>query len=54
MSKSRPLRVLIVAPSQGNYGGLEAFVLALGESLRDLPEFSARLCFKLVQENEKF
>jgi len=52
MSKTRPLRVLIVAPSQGRYGGLEAFVLALAESLRTAPEFSPRLCFKLVQGAE--
>lgn len=49
MSKPAPLRVLIVAPSQGRFGGLEAFVLALGESLRAAADFAPRLCFKLVR-----
>jgi glycosyltransferase involved in cell wall biosynthesis len=50
MSKPAPLRVLLVAPSQGRFGGLEAFMLALGESLREAAEFEARLCFKLVRD----
>lgn len=49
MSDSAPLRVLLAAPSQGRYGGLEAFVLALGESLKGAPDFAPRLCFKLVR-----
>lgn len=49
MIPARPLRVLIVAPTQGRYGGLEAFVLALAESLTHQTEFSPKLCFKLVQ-----
>jgi glycosyltransferase involved in cell wall biosynthesis len=49
MSATAPLRVLIVAPSQGKYGGLEASVFALAESLASAREFVPRLCFKLVQ-----
>jgi glycosyltransferase involved in cell wall biosynthesis len=49
MSASAPLRVLIAAPTQGRYGGLEAFVLALGESLKQATDIAPRLCFKLVR-----
>ncbi len=49
MSITRPLRVVIVAPSQGRYGGLEAFVFALAESLMNQPGFTPKICFKLVK-----
>jgi len=49
MSTPSPLRVLIVAPSQGRYGGLEASVFALAESLAKTTDITPRLCFKLVQ-----
>ncbi|HTB61958.1 MAG TPA: glycosyltransferase [Opitutales bacterium] len=49
MSTSTPLRVLIVAPSQGGYGGIEAVMLAQAASLLGNSKFSPRLCFKLVQ-----
>jgi len=49
MSTASPLRVLIVAPSQGKYGGLEASVFALAESLAKATDFAPKLCFKLVQ-----
>ena len=49
MSTTTSLRVLIVLPSQGKYGGLEASVFALAESLAASPDFTLRLCFKLVR-----
>jgi glycosyltransferase involved in cell wall biosynthesis len=49
MSTLSPLRVLIAAPSQGGYGGIEAVMLAQAASLLGNSEFSPRLCFKLVQ-----
>ncbi|HVU37069.1 MAG TPA: glycosyltransferase family 4 protein [Opitutales bacterium] len=48
MINKRPIRVLIVAPTQGRYGGLEAFVFALAASLAGQEGFSPKLCFKLV------
>ena len=47
---SNPLRVLIASPSQGRYGGIEAVMLAMAESLAKTPEFLPRLCFKLVRD----
>lgn len=49
MISPRPIRVLIVAPTQGRYGGLEAFVSALAASFAGKEEFSPKLCFKLVK-----
>jgi glycosyltransferase involved in cell wall biosynthesis len=46
---TEPLRVLLVGPCQGRYGGIEATMLALAESLAATREFTPRLCFKLVQ-----
>jgi glycosyltransferase involved in cell wall biosynthesis len=45
---SEPLRILIAAPSQGRYGGIEAVMLAQAKSLANTPDFAPRLCFKLV------
>ncbi|MGA2051807.1 MAG: glycosyltransferase family 4 protein [Opitutales bacterium] len=45
----QPLRVLLVGPCQGRYGGIEATMLALAESLAATREFTPRLCFKLVR-----
>ncbi len=49
MNSATPLRVLVAAPTQGRFGGLEAFLLALTESLVSAPDFTVRLCFKLVR-----
>lgn len=43
------MRVLIVAPSFGAYGGMEAFVLSLTESLAHDLQLEIRACFKQVQ-----
>src|SRR6516164_7835646 len=48
----RKMRILIVSPSQGHYGGMEAFVLALASSIETWPEFQLRVCFKLVGKRE--
>ncbi|WP_309382623.1 glycosyltransferase family 4 protein [Cerasicoccus frondis] len=45
------LKVLIVSPTMGSYGGIEAFVLELGRYLNTLPEVSVELCFKLVGQS---
>jgi glycosyltransferase involved in cell wall biosynthesis len=46
---TQPSRVLLVGPSQGRYGGIEATMLALAESLATTPDIAPRLCFKLVR-----
>jgi len=40
------IRVLIVSPCFGAYGGMEAFVCALAAELRKHPEIETTLCFK--------
>jgi glycosyltransferase involved in cell wall biosynthesis len=46
------LKLLIVSPSQGHYGGIEAFVIALASAIEAWPEFELQVCFKLVQSFE--
>lgn len=41
-----PARVLLVSPTFGAYGGMEAFVLALAHELRQDARFEIRVCFK--------
>jgi glycosyltransferase involved in cell wall biosynthesis len=41
--------VLVTAPSQGGYGGIETFVLSLSEALRTTGAVKVRLVFKLVK-----
>jgi glycosyltransferase involved in cell wall biosynthesis len=43
---TRPIRVLLVAPTFGAFGGIEAFVLAVADAVRRDPRFSLRVCFK--------
>ena len=43
------MKLLIVSPSQGHYGGIEAFVLALAAAVEQWPEIQLQVCFKLVQ-----
>lgn len=40
------IKVLIVSPCQGGYGGIEAFVLAVTEAVRRDPEMEVRICLK--------
>jgi glycosyltransferase involved in cell wall biosynthesis len=42
----KTLKVLLVSPCQGAYGGIEAFVLAVEEALRQKADFEVRVCFK--------
>lgn len=42
------LRVAIISPSFGGFGGLEAFSLAIARGLPATPELEVRLCFKRV------
>jgi len=44
--------LLIASPSQGHYGGIEAFVIALASSVEAWPEFELQVVFKLVQKLE--
>jgi len=41
--------LLIIGPSQGNYGGIEAFMIAIAEAGLEWPGFNIKLCFKLVK-----
>src|SRR5882757_3299841 len=44
------MKLLIASPSQGHYGGIEAFVIALASAVESWPEFDLQVCFKLVQD----
>lgn len=44
--EGRPARVLLVSPTFGAYGGMEAFVLALAHALKGDPRLDVRVCFK--------
>ena len=46
------MKLLIVSPAQGQYGGMEAFVIALAASVETWPEFELQVCFKLVGRGE--
>ncbi|MGI8437869.1 MAG: glycosyltransferase [Chthoniobacterales bacterium] len=41
-----PIKVLIVSPCQGGYGGIEAFILAVAAAVRREADFEVRLCLK--------
>ena len=40
----RKTKVVIVGPSLGAYGGIEAFVLAVAAAIRHEPDMEVRLC----------
>ena len=46
------IKVLIISPCQGAYGGIEAFVLAVAEAVRRDPGFHVRVVFKKVRDFE--
>jgi glycosyltransferase involved in cell wall biosynthesis len=48
MPPPEPLKVVIVSPTFGAYGGIEAFVLALARFLKSEPALSVRLVWKKV------
>lgn len=43
------MKLLIVSPSQGHYGGIEAFVIALATAVAGWPEFELQVGFKIVK-----
>jgi len=43
------INLLLVSPCQGSYGGIEAFVLALADTLQHEQDFSIKICFKKVK-----
>jgi glycosyltransferase involved in cell wall biosynthesis len=45
----KQIKLLLVSPCFGTYGGIEAFILAVAEAVRREPDFSVRLCFKKVK-----
>jgi len=47
-----PLKLLITSPTQGHYGGIEAFVLALASAVKAWPEIELQVGFKLVKDHE--
>lgn len=49
---NRPRQILIAGSSQGVYGGIEVFMLALGEYLNSLPGVVCKVAFKLVKGYE--
>jgi len=42
-------RLLIIGPSNGCYGGMEGFMIAVAQAAAAWPEFEVKLCFKLVK-----
>ncbi|QJD80120.1 glycosyltransferase [Spirosoma rhododendri] len=44
--------LLIIGSSQGVYGGIEAYMIALAEAASAWPEYEVKLCFKIVQGME--
>lgn len=45
----KPIKLLLVSPCQGTYGGIEAFVLAVADAVRREPDLEVRVCFKKVK-----
>lgn len=46
------MKILIVTPSQGHYGGMEGFTIELASTIKAWPEFEVQVCFKLVGKRE--
>lgn len=45
-------KLLIIGSSQGVYGGIEAYMIALAEAASAWSEYEVKLCFKIVQGME--
>lgn len=45
----KQIKLLLVSPCFGSYGGIEAFVLAVADAVRRDPDFIVRVCFKKVK-----
>lgn len=50
--KNPKKNLLIIGSSQGVYGGIEAFMIALAEAASQWLEFEVKLCFKLIKGAE--
>jgi glycosyltransferase involved in cell wall biosynthesis len=50
MRNGEPVRVLLVSPCFGAYGGVEAFVFAVADAVGRDPRFDVRVCFKRVAQ----
>lgn len=46
---TQPFKLLIVTPTLGEYGGIEAMVLNLAKTFNTHPHFTVRVCFKCVK-----
>src|SRR5262245_44072337 len=42
------MRVLLVSPTTGQFGGMEGFVIELGRYLSAVKDVEVRACFKLI------
>jgi len=51
-TKENLMRILIVSPTQGTYGGMEGFVIALASQAQSWPEAEVQVCFKVVAGRE--
>lgn len=45
-------KLLIIGSTQGVYGGIEAFMMAVAEAAQKWPELDVKVCFKLVKNVE--
>ena len=43
------MKLLIISPTQGHYGGMEGFTIGLAQAASAWPELELQVCFKLVQ-----
>lgn len=46
---NKKIKLLIIGSSQGVYGGIEAFMLAIADAAAQWTEFEISLCYKLVE-----
>ena len=49
----KPIKLLLVSPCQGAYGGIEAFVMAVAAAVRREPDFEVRVVFKKTRHFAK-
>jgi hypothetical protein len=50
--KKQTKRLLIIGPTIGCYGGMEAYMIALATAASEWPEYEVKLCFKLVKTDK--
>jgi glycosyltransferase involved in cell wall biosynthesis len=49
----KPIKLLLVSPCEGAYGGIEAFVMAVAAAVRREPDFEIRVVFKKTKHFAK-